>query len=154
MKASIWATNEVIEVITDRANMRSPSRSTGTRGRGLPNSRNTSRAPTARPPTTSSAPTIHARVRVRMSTPVMIRPKVKALSTALIQSKRRPDSGLSGSARWAMARAARPSGTFTANSHGQGPTDRIAAAAVGPIAAEAEMIIAFSPIPRPSNRCG
>ena len=43
---------------------------------------------------------------------------------------------VSGRARKARARAIRPSGTLTANSHGQVPTDRMPAATVGPTAVD------------------
>ena len=47
-----------------------------------------------------------------------------------------------------------PIGTLTANSHGQVATDRIAAATVGPTAAETATTMAMMPMPRPSRSRG
>ncbi len=47
-----------------------------------------------------------------------------------------------------------PSGTFTANSHGQGATDRTPEATVGPSAEAIDATVAFSPTPRPIHRRG
>ena len=53
-----------------------------------------------------------------------------------------------------MTMPARPSGTFTANSQGQGPSARMAEPMLGPAAAEMATVIAFTPMARPSWREG
>ena len=85
---------------------------------------------------------------------VISRPKVNALSTALPMSNLAPEVGVTG--RWlsAIGTASMPSGMFTANSHGQLPTDRMPAATVGPSAEAIEPMVAFSPTPRPIQRRG
>ena len=89
-----------------------------------------------------------------MSTPVITRPKVKALSVAEIQSNGRPDSGFSGRVVQPIASAAMPMGMLTPNSQGHGPTARIPEAMVGPSAREAETTMALRPMPRPRLRWG
>jgi len=94
------------------------------------------------------------RVRVSTSTLVITRPKASALRSADSQSNLRSDNALRGRLVQPTAIAAKPIGTFTPNSHGQGPTDKIAEATVGPSASEAETTIALRPMPWPSRAWG
>ena len=79
---------------------------------------------------------------------------MSALQIALGASKRPLARLVSGRARNAIGMAMMPSGTLTANSHGQGATDRIPDATVGPTADAIEPMVAFSPTPRPIMRRG
>ena len=92
--------------------------------------------------------------RAMLSAPVIRNPKVSAFSTAEIQSNFRVEPTVTGRARKAMAMATTPIGTLIANSHSQEPLARMAAATVGPMAAETEITRAFSPMPRPRNFFG
>ncbi len=143
-----------MEVATDRAKGRLRIRSMGTSGRGLGHSRSTSRVPTMAPPASCRAPSSLDEVRVITSTPLITRPKVRALSRALIPSNLRSARGFDGRESRARTSAASPTGMLTANSQGQGPTARIAEATLGPTAAAAETTMAFTPMPRPSRRLG
>src|SRR5471032_600496 len=92
--------------------------------------------------------------RTTLSAPVIRKPKVAALSRAEIQSNLRDEPTVVGSDRKATTMATTPTGTLIANSHSQDHLLRIAAATVGPIAAETEITRAFSPMARPRNRLG
>src|SRR5471032_1590401 len=92
--------------------------------------------------------------RTTLSAPVIRKPKVAALSRAEIQSNFRDDPTVVGRDRKAMAMATTPSGTLMANSHSHDALERIAAATVGPMAAETEITRAFIPMPRPSSFFG
>src|SRR5947209_5854785 len=81
--------------------------------------------------------------RATLSAPVIRNPKVAALSRAETQSKRLGEPTVTGRAAKAMAIASTPIGTLIANSHSHDQRDRIAAATVGPIAAETEITRAF-----------
>ncbi len=151
-KAAICAVNEITEVTIDRANTRMRRRSMGTSGRGSGRSRSTSTTPARSPRASSTRPASLARVRVRTSTPVTTRPKVRALRPAPSRSKRFFTSAFLGSEQAATTKVAIPMGTFTANSHCQDATDNMAEAMVGPAAAEVATTRAFSPTPRPSIR--
>ena len=72
-----------------------------------------------------------------------------AFSTALATSNRCPDGSVCGSAP-ISASASAPSGTFTANSHGQCATERMPDATLGPIVSDAATISELIPMPRPS----
>ena len=85
-----------------------------------------------------------------LSTPVIRKPKVAAFNSAETTSNFRPEPTVTGSARLAMAMVTTPIGTLIANSHSQDAVARMAAATVGPMAAEIEITTAFSPIPCPS----
>jgi hypothetical protein len=85
---------------------------------------------------------------------VIRNPKVAALSRAEIQSNLRSDPTVTGRARRPMPMASTPIGTLIANSHSQVARARIAAATVGPMAAETEITRAFRPMARPSIRLG
>ncbi len=86
--------------------------------------------------------------------PVIRVPNTTALSSADATSKGIPERGVAGSARQAMAIAAAPIGRLTANNQGQLATERMAAATVGPTAAEIDPTVALSPKPRPIMRRG
>src|SRR5579859_244580 len=92
--------------------------------------------------------------RAMLSAPVIRKPKVSAFSTAEIQSNLRLEPTVSGRDLKAMAMASAPIGTLIANSHSHDQCDRIAAATVGPSAAETEITRALSPMPRPRNFFG
>src|SRR5258708_1417833 len=89
-----------------------------------------------------------------LSAPVIRKPKVAAFSRAETQSNLRGEPTVAGNDRNPMAMARRPIGTLIANSHSQVALARIAAATVGPMAAEIEITSAFRPMPRPRNRFG
>ena len=82
--------------------------------------------------------------------PKISRPNVAAFSAALPRSKRWSARLVSGSARRASRKASAPSGTLMANSHCQLPSERMAAAMVGPMAVETATTSALLPTPRPS----
>src|SRR5271168_4483873 len=87
--------------------------------------------------------------RATLSAPVMRKPNVAAFRSAEIQSNLRGEPTVTGNARRAMEMASTPIGTLIAKSHSHDHRERIAAATVGPIAAEIDMTKAFRPIPRP-----
>ena len=67
--------------------------------------------------------------------------------------KRAPSAGavaLPGSERQPSSSTSAPSGTLSANSHGQDATDRMAAATVGPATDEVATTSELIAIPRPS----
>ena len=149
-----WAMKEHTELATDSANSGMRSRSTGSIG---------ARCVICR--TTSTTPVITATVRSMITwkgaspcpiseMPISKVPNATVCSAALEVSNCAPEWGVSGKVRQARMPATMPSGTFTANSHGQGATDRIPEATDGPTAEAIEPMVAFSPTPRPSMRRG
>src|SRR3954468_11489297 len=81
-------------------------------------------------------------------------PKVSALSSALGQSNEWEAGATWGRQRQPRARAASPTGTLMANRYGHVAADKMAAARVGPTAAETATTRAFKPMPRPSRARG
>ncbi|HET7888083.1 MAG TPA: hypothetical protein VFL62_17805 [Bradyrhizobium sp.] len=106
--------------------------------------------PSAAPASSPIAKTGAAR---NISAPVTNAAKAAMLARTLNRSIRRPDPTTTGSARDASSAAA-PSGKFTANSHGQPPTDNIAAPIAGPAADDSATVSAFHPIAAPSDPIG
>src|SRR3954453_15086093 len=120
MKAMLAAANVDTDASIDSAKTGMRIRSTGRSGAGTLSWYQTKPAPMTPAPASSSSGIARLGALLIPSMPVIRRPKVRAFSAALSQSKRRALFGVSGSARAAIARATAPLGTLTGEDQGQG----------------------------------
>ncbi len=152
--ASICATKDEIEVVTDSAKIGIFRRSTGRSGAASANWRRTRTIPSPIVATISARNSGKPSPCPSASMLPISRPNVAALKSALTMSKPCGDGLVWGREDQPTTTAATPDGHVTANSHGQLATARIVPAIVGPIAEATATTSALMPMPRPSSGCG
>ncbi len=131
----ICAACEHTAVAADKAKIgRCISRSTGSIGGRSPSCRRTKITPMTKLPPSSSTTSGSRSPWPIPSNPVMNSPSVIAFITALVTSNSCDVSGERGRNRMDISSDTTPNGSCSANSHGQDPTARIAAATDGPAA--------------------
>ena len=146
--------NEQTELKTDSEKIGRRKMSTGSMGIGRFVCRMTKATPSPTEATSWTTTAMAPWPCAMPSMPLSSRPKVSAHSRALGRSNGCGVGSVTGRVEVDNRNATTPSGTAMANSHCQGPSARMAAATVGPSAAEVATTMALSPMARPSASRG